>query len=303
MKKKVTLQETLKSQDTEEWIDLVFYRPVGYCWALFFKKINVTPNTVTVLSILLGVSAGVLFYFTNLWLNIVGMVLLVWANSYDSADGQLARMTGNFSHFGRMLDGAAGMFWFISIYVAIIFRLMPEWGIYGWLLGIVSGYFHGKQAALADYLRNFHLLFVTDKRKSELDDASKVEEKAKSLTWKNNFVEKAFMAYYLPYTKDQERWTPKLQAFRKALAEQYGDDTFPDDFREAFRNESKPMMKYTNILTFNTRAIALCIALLTGFPWAYFLFELSVMNLLLIYLWYKYETLCKKYTVRLRGNN
>ena len=27
------LEATLKSTDTEEWIDLLFYRPIGYRWA------------------------------------------------------------------------------------------------------------------------------------------------------------------------------------------------------------------------------------------------------------------------------
>lgn len=31
------LEATLKSADTEEWIDLLFYRPVGYRWALLFS--------------------------------------------------------------------------------------------------------------------------------------------------------------------------------------------------------------------------------------------------------------------------
>ena len=105
----MTLQETLKSRDTEEWIDLVFYRPIGYCWALLFKKIHVTPNAVSFFSILLGVSSGVLFYYTDIRLNIAGMILLIWANSYDSADGQLARMTDNYSRIGRILDGLSSI--------------------------------------------------------------------------------------------------------------------------------------------------------------------------------------------------
>ena len=291
---KVTLRDTLKSQDTEEWIDLIFYRRVGYCWALFFKKINVTPNTVTVLSILLGIAAGIMFYHTDLWMNIAGMILLVWANSYDSADGQLARMTGNYSRIGRMLDGLAGNCWFITIYAAICCRLTPEWGFYIWLLAAITGYFHGKQTAMADYIRNFHLFFIKGKNESELEDSVKLDEQVRLLTWKNNFMEKLFMIFYIPYTRDQERWTPRLQAFRKTLADRFGENEYPADFREEFRRASKPMMKYTNILSFNTRVMALFISLFVGIPWLYFLFELSVMNVLLIYLLYKYGTICKK---------
>ena len=43
-------------------------------------------------------------------------------------------------------------------------------------------------------------------------------------------------------------------------------------------------MKYTNILTFNTRAIALYISLLIGEPWLYFVFEVVVMTSLFVYI-------------------
>ena len=301
METKTTLQDTLKSQDTEEWIDLIFYRPIGYRWALFFKKINVTPNTVTILSIIIGIAAGVMFYFTDLWMNIAGMILLVWANSYDSADGQLARMTGNYSRTGRILDGLAGDFWFISIYVAICFRFMPEWGFHIWILAAITGYFHTKQAAMADYIRNFHIMFVKGKKGSEFDDSQKLREHAKHLTWKGDFIEKLFMVFYIPYTKEQESWTPRLQAFRRTLAEKYGDNEPPEKFREEFRKASKPMMSYTNILSFNTRVIALFISLFAGFPWAYFVFELTILNLILIYMLSKYGRICKRFDLRQIG--
>ena len=34
-----SLESTLKSLDTEEFIDIHFYRPIGYQWALFFNKL------------------------------------------------------------------------------------------------------------------------------------------------------------------------------------------------------------------------------------------------------------------------
>ena len=303
METKTTLQDTLKSQDTEEWIDLLFYRPVGYYWALFFKKINITPNTVTIISIILGVAAGIMFYFTNIWINIAGMILLIWANSYDSADGQLARMTGNYSRVGRILDGIAGDLWFISIYAAICLRLMPEWSYQIWILAAVAGYSHTKQAAMADYIRNFHIIFVKGKKGSELDDSENLREQAKLLTWKSNFIEKLFMIFYIPYTKEQESWTPRLQAFRQTLVHEFGNDDFPADFREEFRQASRPMMKYTNILSFNTRVIVLFACIFAGIPWAYFIFELTILNFLLIYMLRKYGTICKRFDLRLRGND
>lgn len=108
--------------DTEEHIDLAFYRPLGYAWACLARRLGVTPNAITIASIFLGIGAGICFYYNNLYINIVGMLLLIWANSFDSADGQLARMTKQYSRIGRILDGLSGDFWFATIYIAICLR-------------------------------------------------------------------------------------------------------------------------------------------------------------------------------------
>lgn len=180
-------QASLKSADTEEHIDIYFYRPIGYQWARFFRMLHVTPNVVTILSIFLGVGAGICFGFNDLKINIVGILLLVWANMYDSCDGQLARLTNQKSALGRILDGAAGDLWFISIYVCICIRLMPEWGFWIWGLAVVSGLLcHSRQCRLADYYRQIHLFFLKGKEGSEMDDAIKQVAIYKQMKWKRS---------------------------------------------------------------------------------------------------------------------
>ena len=49
---------SLKSMDTEETIDLMFYRPIGFAWALLAAKFGITPNMITIASIFLGVAGG-----------------------------------------------------------------------------------------------------------------------------------------------------------------------------------------------------------------------------------------------------
>ena len=72
---KASYKDTLKSMDTEETIDLCFYRPIGYMWAVLCAKLGIKPNAITIASIFIGVAAGVMFYFDDLWLNIVGGVV------------------------------------------------------------------------------------------------------------------------------------------------------------------------------------------------------------------------------------
>lgn len=300
--KKSSYRDSLKSMDTEETFDLMFYRPIGYAWALLAKKVGVTPNAITIASIFLGIGAGVAFYFNDIWINLIGVALLVWANSFDSADGQLARMTRQYSRIGRILDGLSGDLWFAAIYVAICLRenvtseffIEHKWVI--WVMAVVTGLCHAVQAAMADYYRQFHLYFLKGEEGSELDTASQLWEKFHSLSWKNEFWQKLTLAFYTNYTVGQEKRTPWMQRLRKRLKERFGD-TPSAEFREAFREKSKPLMKYTNILSFNTRTFALFAAILIfRMPWLYFAFELTVLNILLVYMMWRHESICRSFT-------
>lgn len=299
-------RQSLKSSDTEEWFDLIFYRRIGYAWALLAKKLGVTPNVITIASIFLGVGAGVLFYYDNIWLNVAGMLLLVWANSFDSADGQLARLTGQYSRLGRILDGVSGDLWFISIYICICLRECATRGFFGhhhwaiWALAATAGVCHSLQAAQADYYRQFHLFFLKGKEGSELDSSAPLRQKYASLSWRGNFFAKLVLMFYIGYTSSQERRTPSMQRLRNALRERFGDGEISPRFREDFRQASLPLMKYTNILSFNTRCFALFISLAVGIPWLYFLFELTVLNALLIYMVCTHERVCRRFTAALR---
>lgn len=291
---------SLKSLDTEEHIDLFFYRPIGYAWACLAKKLGVTPNAITIASIFLGVGAGIAFYYNNIWINVIGMVLLVWANSFDSADGQLARMTKQYSRVGRILDGVSGDLWFASIYIAICLRenatsaffMEHPWLI--WAIAVVTGVCHAKQAAMADYYRQFHLYFLKGEEGSELDSTSELRKKYDAMTWGKDFFSKLVLFFYMNYTANQEVMTPAMQKLRAQLREAYPAGVASQSFRDEFRRMSLPLMKYTNILSFNWRCIALFCSLFAGMPWLYFAFELVVLNGLLIYMVARHENVCRR---------
>lgn len=295
-------RSSLKSGDTEEWFDLIFYRPIGFAWAVLARHLGIHPNAITIASIFIGIGAGVAFYFNDFWINVVGMLLLIWANSYDSADGQLARMTKQYSRLGRILDGVSSDLWFVAIYVALCLRenetspffMEHHWKI--WTLAAFAGLCHAQQAAMADIYRQFHLFFLKGKSGSELEDAQVLWKKYHAMSWSHEFFPKLVMLFYANYTRTQERFTPQMQNLRRALAEKYHSQ-IPLSFAERFREGSRPLMKYTNILSFNVRSWALFFSVLVlRMPWVYFAFEITVMNVILIYMIVRHERLC----VRLR---
>lgn len=292
-------ESSLKSTDTEETIDLYFYRPLGFVWALIAEKLHIHPNAITIASIFLGVGAGVMFYFTPLWMNIIGMLLLIWANSFDSADGQLARITGQYSRIGRILDGLSGDLWFLAIYIAICLRevhtsgyfTFHHWAI--WIMALVAGISHAKQAAVADLYRQFHLYFIKGEKGSELDNSYQLKRQLAEIP-KHRFWSRLTITYYIAYTLQQEATTPAMQQLLKVLHQHWPQGNYPQWLRDDFRSRSLPLMKYTNILTFNWRSIILFASLFARMPWLYFASEIIIFNLIMIYMIYRHEKMCRQ---------
>ena len=300
---KENISRTLKSSDTEEFIDIYFYRKLGFLLARASAMVGITPNAITIVSIFWGVVAGHLMMYTNLGLNIAGILSLIVANTLDSADGQLARMTNNKTRLGRILDGLAGNIWFVSIYIHIGIRMQAsgyEWWI--WIVGAVTGLCHVFQAAIADYYRNGHLFFLKGEGGSEFDNSISMQNLYNKLSWKDDFFYKLFMASYVNYTKEQEIFTKNL-GYLISLVRSKWPNELPLWLQNGFRHENKPLMKYTNILSFNTRAIALFIAVLINMPLLYWLFELTVLNFILVYMVYKQQRVSKKYIVKIQELN
>lgn len=289
---------TLKSSDTEEHIDLFFYRPIGFIWALLFKRLHCTPNVVTIISIFFGVACGFLIYPADYGLNLLAIVMLIIANSLDSADGQLARMTKQYSRLGRILDGMAGDLWFISIYIAICLRtnrdltFFHEHSYIIWLIAVVAGICHARQAAVADYLRQFHLMFVKKDFPTEFEDS--VSIKAQIRKAGNPFSKLVLYFYYL-YTILQERSFPQMGRLMHELREKYPDGKLPDSLAEELRMATLPMCKWENFMTFNWRSFALFVSILIGRPMLYFIAEITIFNIVLAYVQIRHEQICKKF--------
>ncbi len=299
------VRSTMKSPDTEGRFELYVTRTPGYLWALLFRWLGVHPIAVTLVSIVLGAASGWFMGSEELTMNLVGMGLLVWANWYDCADGQLARLTGKKTLLGRILDGFAGDVWFFSIYFFLCLRLtyhpMPFgidalWGPWIWALAFVAGILcHGVQCQMADCYRNAHLLFLLGSREAELDQSGHVRRQYESLRWASgDWFSKLYLFFYLRYTRAQERRSPQFQALMGEIRRRWPAGDVPEEVRSRFRRGSLPLMPLTNILTFDTRVIVLFATLLAGEPWIYFLFEVAVLQPLLYYMVACHETLSRQ---------
>lgn len=317
------VQSTLKSSETEDWLDYHFVRPLSYYCAVGFAKLGVHPNMVTIMSMIIGAAStyfyahGCYYYegMEGLVYNLIAIFLLIWADIYDCTDGQLARMTGKKSQMGRILDGAAGFVWFVPIYLGLVYRFYNYHDIeFSWLdidntmdntyiatgvvfvLALISGFLGmGGQQRLADYYIQIHLFFLKGEKGSELDNSAQQQKLYDETPWKGNLIWKYFLKSYVGYTQKQEKATPEFQKLMGKLKDKYGSvDKIPAEVREEIHRNSLAIMKWNGLLTFNFRSGMFFIFCLLDIPVANFLFEIIGMSLLTYYINHRHEAFCKK---------
>ena len=314
---------TLKSSETEDWLDLHVIRPFCYYCALAFAKFDVHPNTVTIWSMVIGAASAIFFgcgsfYYSGTWgfvMNLIAILLLMIADIFDCTDGQLARMTGKKSRLGRILDGVAGFAWFIPIYHALVYRFYLHHDLeFSWLgiadtqenaliatavvyvLGIISGVCGlAGQQRLADYYIQVHLFFLKGEKGSELDNSVRQQEIYDQMGSETSWGERYFQKSYIDYTKKQEKVTPQFQRLMQTLRQKFGStDNIPASVRQEFHDASLPVIFWNGLLTFNFRSFWLFLFCLLDIPVMNFVWEIVGMGLLYLYVNRRHEAFCRR---------
>ncbi len=105
----LSFRAMLKPLDVEEVIDVALHRPLAYAITRIAYPTPITPDQITWLSMFVGIAAGAAawssFALGAPRMGLAGSLFILSA-VFDCSDGQLARLRGTSSSFGRMLDGA-----------------------------------------------------------------------------------------------------------------------------------------------------------------------------------------------------
>jgi phosphatidylserine synthase len=284
-----TPEATYKAREVEGILDLYFYRKIGFWLAQFFARLNVTPAGVSLFGALCGVIAGHLYFYRNLGTNIIGMALHVFANALDNADGQLARLTRRESREGRVIDSLADHLIFLSIYLHLALRCSIEGASpLVWLLAVTAGISHGLQGAAADYYRTTYIYFAKGGLPVDLDSSMILRSSYRKLRWRDQPWPKFLLALYLNFTRQQEMLAPRLKRLREISIRSFPRE-IPEWFSARYQRSARPMFKLWGLLMTNTRMLILFTVLLIGRPVWYFWTEVTVLNLLLVWLIYRQE--------------
>jgi phosphatidylglycerophosphate synthase len=260
-----------KGEVVEEWIDLRFFRPLGFWIANALRPTRASPDQVTIASLAIGLVAGHLMFYASPTLNAIGVALFVLSDVLDSADGQLARMRGTSTRFGRILDGVADNLRFINLYLHLLARL--AFAGFGWealALAALAGASHSFQSAAVDFIRQAYL-YLGIGRGSELDLPETIDR-----TKPRSFAQRIGAVLYRDYVRRQTWLFPRTAELVRAA----GND-IAEPFRNDYRSRTTRDVVRCAWIGQNMRFLLLALTAIPGWPAGFFWLTAGPLNLIL----------------------
>ncbi len=260
-----------KGDAVEEWIDLKFFRPVGVRIARALESTRISPDQVTMWSLVTGLIAGHLLFYQSVSINAIGWVLFIVSDIFDSADGQLARIRGTSTRLGRMLDGLSDSARFINLYANLGARLIlaAGWPVAGAVALALAGLLsHSWQASAVDFVRHAFLAMSqpgTDRGASEL-------ELPEDLTGRSIAAR-----LYGMYVRRQARMFPATLVLERRRRQ----GTLSVSAREAYLQKAAPLLGRCGWLGQNARWLLLLVTVVPGWPAAMLWITVLPLNLIL----------------------
>ena len=260
-----------KGPAVEEWADRRFFRPVGWRLATALMPTRISPDAVTLASLVLGVLAGHLFWYRSPWVNATGVLLFIISDVLDSADGQLARLRGTSTRMGRILDGLADSGRFVSLYGHLGARLYVGQGWPGAVLAFAALVSHTYQAAAADFIRQAYLHFAVGEG-GEFDVAEPPAMDGGSL-WS-----RSSSWVYGDYLRRQAWLFPRTTALGRALSGR----AVPAALRRAWVERQRWIVRDCAWIAQNIRFLLLALTVVPGWPTVYCWIVVGPLNLVLV---------------------
>jgi len=273
---------SLKPLEVEEPIDVWVHRPPAYVLARLLLPTPISPNLVTIGSILAGFAAGaaILASFPG-HLPLAGALIFSSA-VLDCCDGQLARLRKSSSAFGRMLDGAADTVVSAVVVGGAAWLVLHKYHEPLWFLlvtlvltvtTILTGSFH---TTMYDHFKNVFLR-MTHPSYREGEDLSTAEARFEAQRPQLSFGLKLVWWIYFVFMRGQRDYVEKFDpTSRRLLA---ANPEYNERNAAIYRRYAGPAMRvWRTFFGFGSLVFGLAVSIAFDVTEFYLLFRLLLLN-------------------------
>lgn len=252
---------SIKSFDTEEKLDLYFYRPFGFLIAKAAKQLRASPTQLTLVGLVLGISAG-FFYYDNQSTEslIIGTILFIMAGVFDSSDGQLARMGGKSTKLGLVLDGICDNFVFASVYLGSAATVMHIYDGWIFVIAVIAGACHSFQSSMLDFYNREYLYFGYGKVAGDYWNPTLTEARQERDTATGR--DALLIRLRFSWLWQQNKLTTRTEALRKQM-QALALSAKAEEFQNLYRIHNRTILRFWRLMgpNFHTMTIILCVFL------------------------------------------
>lgn len=277
-------EQVKRTQEIEEATNLYVIHPISRVLVTHFARWGVRPNTVSVLGMVFGGLAALAYYHYAQWpMAVLGFVLMIAWHIMDGSDGQLARLTGQTSELGKALDGLCDHLSFILVYLSLTLATAPLLGSWVWIVAFAAGFSHIAQATAYEFQRQAYDYWVFDKASARI---IRPEEFEARLPKDRGLARRILDFMMLTYLRVQFRMAGVDAALMADLEQALQETDDQSVIRQAYRRFNLHAVKSWSLLCSNYRTMAIFVACLAGNPVYFFLFEIVLLNGVLVWLRY-----------------
>ncbi len=263
-----------RTSEIEEPTNLYVIHPISRSLVTVLARWGVRPNAVSVAGMVLGGAAGGAYYYYASWpATLAGFLLMVGWHIADGADGQLARLTGQTSEIGKVLDGLCDHLAFAAVYVGLTLAASQSFGGWVWGVAALAGVSHLVQASAYEFQRQSYDFWVHDRASARIvmpDELRRERGERRGLA-------RLFDGLHLAYLRLQHR----IAGVDAGLVADLGAarrNGRGAEVAEAYRASHLDLVRRWSVLCSNYRTIAIFVACLAGNPLYFFLFEIALLN-------------------------
>lgn len=261
-----------RPRELQDPLNFYLYHPLAWRLAQLLAKTPLTPNVVSVIGGCFVVAAGIVYIQPWGWPGaLLGMLLHMTWHVIDGADGDLARLTGRTSPLGELVDGVCDYASHIIVYFMLGWLLSVQIGAWAWPIMLAAGVSHFVQANHVEVQRRQYQWWVY--RLPWLRNTHKDETKTGSF---------GFSEILSGYLSLASGMTPDALKVDAAVEAAQDDPAALEHIEREARREAPPLLLILKVLGPNPRAILLGLSMLAGSPLYYFIYQIVVLNGLLL---------------------